>query len=67
MNYAQYRAVGICLCSLLPGGKTCAYCAIDEGLDCGGRSSELIGQKDFAVCVTQVCGEMSMDLVEYPG
>ena len=67
MNYAQFCVVGICLCSSLPGGKTCANCAIDEGLDCGGGSSELTGQKDFAVCVTQVCDEMSIDLVEYPG
>ena len=65
-NYAQFCVVGISLCPLLPGGKTCANCAVDESLNCGGGSSKLIGRKDFTVCVTQVY-EMSMDLVKYPG
>ena len=44
----------------------CENCAVDESFNCGGGSSKLIGQKDFAVCVTQVY-EMCMDLVKYPG
>ncbi len=44
----------------------CADGAVDESLNRGGGCGKLIGQKDFAVCITQV-DEMGVELVEHPG